>query len=56
MHNESRGAKSTRGKKWQIIYKKSYNTKSEALKNEYSLKKNKKKRNELKNKFILSLK
>ena len=56
MHNESRGAKSTRGKKWQIIYKKTYNTKSEALKNEYSLKKNKKKRNELKNKFILSVK
>ena len=44
MHNESKGAKSTRGKKWLIIYKKSYNTKSEALKNEYSLKKNKKKK------------
>ena len=56
MHNESKGAKSTRGKKWLIIYKKSYNTKAEALKNEYSLKKNKKKRNELKNKFILSVK
>ena len=56
MHNESKGAKFTRGKKWLIIYKKSYNTKSEALKNEYSLKKNKKKRNELKNKFISSIK
>ena len=51
MHNKSKGAKFTRGKKWKIIYKKSYNNKSEAMKNEYLLKKNKKKRFEIKKKF-----
>jgi putative endonuclease len=43
LHNSSKGAKFTRGRKWKIIYKKSYNTKSEAMKNEYLLKKIKKK-------------
>ena len=37
LHNSSKGAKFTRGKKWKIIYKKSYNNKSEAMKNEYLL-------------------
>ena len=50
-HNKGKGAKFTRGKKWKIIYKKSYNNKSEAMKNEYLLKKNKKKRFEIKKKF-----
>ena len=39
LHNSSKGAKFTRGKKWKIIYKKGYNNKSEAMKNEYLLKK-----------------
>ena len=51
LHNSSKGAKFTRGRKWIIIYRKSYNTKSEAMKNEYLLKKNKKKRFEIKKKF-----
>ena len=51
LHNSSKGAKFTKGRKWTIIYKKSYNTKSEAMKNEYSLKINKKLRNDLKNKY-----
>ena len=51
LHNSSKGAKFTRGKKLKIIYKKSYNNKSEAMKNEYLLKKNKKKRFEIKKKF-----
>ncbi len=51
LHNSSKGAKFTRGRKWKIIYKKSYNTKSEAMKNEYLLKKNKKKRFEIKQKY-----
>ena len=51
LHNSSKGAKFTRGKKWKIIYKKSYNNKSEAMKNEYYLKINKKKRNKLKNTY-----
>ena len=51
LHNSSKGAKFTRGKKWKIIYKKSYNNKSEAMKNEYLLKKNKKRRFEIKKKY-----
>ena len=51
LHNSSKGAKFTRGRKWKIIYKKSYNTKSDAMKNEYLLKKNKRKRFEIKQKY-----
>ena len=51
LHNSSKGAKFTRGRKWKVIYKKSYNSKSEAMKNEYLLKKNKKKRFEIKQKY-----
>ena len=51
LHNTSKGAKFTKGRKWHIIYKKCYKTKSRAMKEEYRLKKNKKERNKLKNKF-----
>ena len=51
LHNSSKGAKFTRGRKWKIIYKKSYTSKSEAMKNEYLLKRNKKKRFEIKQKY-----
>ena len=44
LHNSSKGAKFTRGRLWKLIYKKKYKTKIEALKNEYKLKKNSKKR------------
>jgi len=44
LHNTSKGAKFTRGRLWELIYKKKYKTKQEALKNEYKLKKDKKKR------------
>ena len=47
-HNNSKGAKYTRGKKWIIIYKKEYITKSLAMKCEYNLKKNRAKRNRIK--------
>ena len=53
LHNSSKGAKYTKGKKWLIAYKKSYNSKSKALKEEYSLKKDKKKREKIKHNFIL---
>ena len=36
-HNTSKGAKFTRGRKWTLIYKKCYKTKSLAMKNEYLL-------------------
>jgi putative endonuclease len=52
LHNTSRGAKFTKGRKWTLIYKKCYNSKSLAMKNEYLLKKNYKKRNLIKKKFL----
>ncbi len=52
LHNKSKGAKFTKGRKWTLIYKKCYKTKSLAMKNEYLLKKNRKKRNLIKKKFI----
>ena len=54
LHNSGKGAKFTRGRKWILAYKKCYKTKSEALKKEYLLKKNYKKRSEIKNKFLLN--
>ena len=53
LHNASKGAKYTKGKKWHLAYKKTYNSKSKALKEEYSLKKDKKKREKIKQSFIL---
>ena len=52
LHNNSKGAKYTRGKKWILIYKKKYKTKSLAMKNEYKLKKNRKLRQLIKYNFI----
>ena len=43
-HNNGKGAKSTRGYKWIIIYKKRFLSKSKALSYEFKLKKDKKKR------------
>tara|TARA_Y100000590_G_C15353978_1_gene876272 strand:- start:475 stop:726 length:252 start_codon:yes stop_codon:yes gene_type:complete len=51
LHNEGRGAKFTRGKRWRLLYKEKYLTKSEALSREYSIKKNRKLRNLIKNKY-----
>ena len=52
-HNSSRGAKFTKGKKWRIIYSKKYNSKSAALKEEYKLKKDYKKRKKIKIHYLL---
>ena len=41
-HNLGIGAKSTRGRKWRILYSESVNSKSLAMKREYQLKKNSK--------------
>ena len=54
LHNTSKGAKFTKGRNWTLIYKKCYKTKSLAMKNEYLLKKNYKKRNLIKKKFLES--
>ena len=52
-HNSSRGAKFTKGKKWRIIYSKKYNSKSIALREEYKLKKDHKKRKKIKKNYLL---
>ena len=44
LHNSSKGAKSTKGLNWQIIFKKKFLNKSKAMSFEYTLKKNRKKR------------
>lgn len=51
LHNEGRGAKFTKGRNWKIMYYEKYKTKSKALKREIHLKKNRKLRNLLKNKY-----
>ena len=55
LHNTSKGAKFTKGRKWTLIYKKSYKDKSIAMKNEYKLKKDNFKRNQIKDKYIKSI-
>ena len=55
LHNSSKGAKFTRGRKWKLLYKDIYKSKSLAMKNEYLLKKNNKLRNKIKEKFITKI-
>ena len=50
LHNCSKGAKFTRGRKWKLIYYELYHTRGEAMKSEYKLKKNYILRKKLKNK------
>ena len=51
LHNISRGAKYTRGKKWIVFHKEIYNSKSKAMSREYELKKDRKFRKILRDKF-----
>ena len=53
LHNSGKGAKFTKGKKWKLIYYKSYISKIVAMKQEYALKKNYKLRNKLKKESII---
>ena len=50
-HNSSKGAKFTRGKQWKLLYTKKFNSKNEAMKYEYKLKKDTQKRKFLKLRF-----
>ena len=52
LHNSGKGAKFTKGKKWKLLYKKRFVTKSKAMQYEYLLKKDRKKRNLLKNNYL----
>tara|TARA_B100001996_G_C18347130_1_gene472476 strand:- start:319 stop:573 length:255 start_codon:yes stop_codon:yes gene_type:complete len=51
IHNLNKGAKSTKGYKWELVYKKKFNSKSKALSYEYKLKKDRNKRLNLINEF-----
>ena len=46
-HNSNKGAKSTKGYKWSIIYSKKFKSKNEAMSFEYKLKKNRSIRKEI---------
>ena len=48
LHNKSKGAKFTRGRKWNLAYYKKYDNKNLAMKEEYKLKKNYKLRKKIK--------
>tara|TARA_B100000674_G_scaffold387186_1_gene330739 strand:- start:231 stop:470 length:240 start_codon:yes stop_codon:yes gene_type:complete len=52
LHNDSRGAKFTRGTKWKMVYKEMHNSKSKALKAEHKLKKNYVLRKKIKIKYL----
>ncbi len=52
LHNHSKGAKFTKGKKWKILYKKKFLLKSDAMKYEYILKKDRIKREKIKKKYF----
>ena len=46
-HNTNKGAKSTKGYKWKVIYKKKFLSKSSAMSYEYKIKKNRKLRSNI---------
>jgi len=52
LHNSSKWAKFTRGKKWKIIYYKSYLNKAKAMSEEYKLKKNYNLRKKIKQNYL----
>ena len=50
-HNKNKGAKSTKGYKWELVYKKRFYSKNKALSFEYELKKDRNKRSKIINDF-----
>ena len=51
-HNTGKGAKFTRGRKWKLIYKEKFKSKSKAISREYYIKNNKTLRNKIKKRYI----
>ena len=51
LHNEAKGAKFTRGRKWSLLYSKKYANKNIAMSEEYKLKKNYKLRKKIKDNY-----
>ena len=52
LHNSSKGAKFTKGKKWKVIFQRKFSNKNLAMREEYRLKKNYKYRKYLKDKYL----
>ena len=48
LHNTGKGAKFTRGRRWKVIYKEIFKSKSKAISREYYIKKNRTLRNKIK--------
>ena len=53
LHNQSKGAKFTRGRKWHLIYSLKFKNKISALRYEYKLKRDYKLRKKIKEKYSL---
>tara|TARA_B100001245_G_scaffold178585_1_gene136744 strand:- start:324 stop:575 length:252 start_codon:yes stop_codon:yes gene_type:complete len=51
LHNKGSGAKFTRGRKWKLLYYEQFLTKKEAISRECYIKKNRKFRNSIKEKY-----
>ena len=51
LHNSSKGAKFTRGRKWKLLYFERFSSKKEAIIRECYIKKNRKFRNSIKEKY-----
>ena len=52
LHNNGKGAKFTRGRKWKLIYKEKFASKNKAISREYYIKKNRILRNKIKIKYL----
>ena len=50
-HNTNQGAKSTKGYKWELVFKKKFYSKNKALSFEYKLKKDRSERSRIINEF-----
>ena len=55
LHNNNKGAKFTRGRKWKLIYKEKHSSKKEAISREYYIKNNRTLRNKIKNEYFNSI-
>ena len=51
LHNSGKGAKFTKGRTWKLIYYEKYRSRKEAINREYYIKKDRKYRNLIKNKY-----
>ena len=53
LHNTSKGAKFTKGRKWKLLFKKTFSSKKDAMKYEYKLKKDRLTRSKIKKRFFI---